>query len=166
MARYGQIIDDTFIPERDDIYNMFCDYFNNPIMTKIKNEDSLSMYITKTYCLTSMSCRYIISFVQIDTNPIGSEQPLESLKWVSLQTRTLENKYNSKSHGYQPTLEGPLLAKIERHEITKEASTYFCETFPIKVTLLHTNKNTSMSYQQKGNIINALETWETIITWK
>jgi hypothetical protein len=145
---------------------MFTEYFNNPIMTKLKNDNNLSMYVVKNYCLTSTTCRYIIVFVPIDYNNLGSEVELKDLNWISLQTRTLENTINNvKIHGYTPEEKGPLTAKINRTKITKEASIYSCEEFPITVTLLHTNKNTSTVYQPKGNVIIALETWETIITF-
>ena len=43
----------------------FIEYFNDPQMKKVKNENNLSMYVTKTYCLTSTTCRYIIAFMFI-----------------------------------------------------------------------------------------------------
>ena len=55
--------------------------------------------------------------------------------------------------------------KIHRTKITKEASTYQCEDYPLIITLLHDNKKNSDSYQSSGNIILALESWNTIITW-
>jgi hypothetical protein len=56
---------------------------------------------------------------------------------------------------------------IERVETTKKASTYHCENIPsIVVTLLHTDKRDANTYQNRGKIINALETFETVITFK
>lgn len=161
---YGTLIEDTF-PERDNIYPIFSEYFNNPTMTKIKNQENLSLYIVKSYCLTSRFCRYIICFVDADDTPMNGEKQLSDLRWVSLQTRTLEDRHNCSTHGYEPKLEGPLICKIFKTKVSKEASTYNCEEFPVTVTLLHTEKNTSESYQQTGTIIHALETWQTIITW-
>jgi hypothetical protein len=144
---------------------MFVEYFKNPIMTKMKNESNYSMYASKAYCLLSKECRYVIVFVNRDVFPIKSEKSLSDLYWVSLQTRTLSDQFDIKSHGYQPVAEGPLLEKIERINITKEASTYKCEDLPLIVTLLHTSKKNSDTYQNRGTIIAALETWETIITF-
>jgi hypothetical protein len=165
MAEYGILIDENFAPERDGIYQMFAEYFNNPPMTKIKNENNYSMYMAKAYCMTALSCRYIIAFVHLDDNNIGTELFLSELSWVSFQTRTLENKININSHGYTKELKGPLTAKINKIKVTKEASTYACEEIPIIITLLHTKKNTAETYQQRGDVIHALETWETIITF-
>ena len=165
MAQYGKIIDMDYIPERDNIYQMFIDYFNNPVMTKIKNENDFSMYMTKAYCLTALTCRYIIVFVNIDSEQIGVEKNLEYLRWISFQTRTLDNKINIVSHGYTKELKGPLLSKIKRINITPEASTYVCDELSLIVTLLHTKQKTQDAYQDNGNIILALESWETIITF-
>ena len=163
---YGVPIDNNFKPDREPIYDMFTEYLNNPAMTKIKNDNNLSMYLTKTYCLTSTTCRYIIVFVPINNSPIGSVENLVDLKWVSLQTRTLEEKFqNIRPHGYTPEEKGPLMNKIDRTKITKEASTYQCEDYSLIITLLHDNKKNSDSYQSSGNIILALESWNTIITW-
>ena len=163
---YGIPVDKDFKPDRDHIYDMFTDYLNNPGMTKIKNDNNLSMYLTKTYCLTSTTCRYIIVFVPQNNSPLGSSEYLKDLKWVSLQTRTLEEKFPSiKYHGYIPEEKGPLLAKIHRMDITKEVSTYKCDDYPIIVTLLHDTKKNSDTYQNSGNIVIALETWNTIVTW-
>jgi hypothetical protein len=164
MASYGIIIDE-FASVNENIYQMFVDYFKNPVMTKMKDESNFSMYACKAYCLLSKECRYIIVFVNKDNFSIRTEKKLSELFWVSLQTRTLYDQFDIKTHGYQPVAEGPLLAKIERIDISKEASTYKCEDFPIVVTLLHTLKKNSDTYQNRGTVIAALETWETIITF-
>ena len=166
MAEYGTMIDE-FATVNEDIYEMFTNYFNNPIMIKTKNEQEYSIYVCKLYCLLNKDCRYIIVFTKIDTNPIGFELPLKLIEWVSLQTRTLpSDEYNNiKSHGYIPKEMGPLLAKINRVKITDEASTYTCDDYPLIITLLHTRSKTSLTYQNRGTIIAALETWETIVTF-
>ena len=166
MAQYGTMIDE-FASVNEDIYEMFTNYFNNPTMVKTKNEDRYSVYVCKLYCLLNKECRYIIIFTKIDTNNINDELPLKSLEWVSLQTRTLPyDEYNNiKSHGYIPKEIGPLLTKINRIKITDEASTYTCDDYPIIITLLHTRTKSSLSYQNRGTVIAALETWETIITF-
>jgi hypothetical protein len=164
---YGALIDD-YKPERDNVYQYFSEYYNNPNMTKVKNEGNLSMYIVKAYCLTSNSCRYLIVFSQIDVNPIGYQTALSNLKWENLQTRTLENAFQNIRMdilAYTPQESGKLTSKINRTKINKEASIYQCEDFPIIVTLLHNNRKSAESYQSRGNVIIALETWETIISW-
>ena len=165
MASYGEIIED-YDPARELIHTYFTDYFRNPTMTKIKDTDKHSMYLTKLYCLLNRECRYIITFTEKNLLPIESTEELKNINWVSFQTRTLKDQYNNiDPFGYEPIAEGPLLARINKIQTTKEASTYNCEDFPITVTLLHTEKNTPDTYQKSGTIINALETFQTIITF-
>jgi hypothetical protein len=165
MAFYGQIIDD-YDPSRDLIYKYFSDYFRNPTMTKIKDTGKHSMYITKLYCLLNRECRYIIVFVDKNSASPGTLEELRTMTWVSFQTRSLTDQYNDiEIHGYDPVADGPLMAKIHRTSVNTEASTYECETLPLVITLLHTEKNTPQTYQKSGTIINALETYQTIITF-
>ena len=71
------------------------------------------------------------------------------------------------THSYIAKIEGPLDEMIERVDKNEKASTYHCENIPsIVITLLHTEKRDSNTYQNRGKIINALETFETIITFK
>jgi len=169
MTTYGEIIDD-YNPVKDTVYKMFSDYFNDPMMTKMKDENNLSMYVSRLYCLLNRECRYVIVFTNETENSIGTLSNLSTLEWVSLQTRTLpenfENFHDIKSsHGYHPSLQGQLNTKIKRTKATKEASTYECDELSIIVTLLHTEKNTKEVYQNNGTVIHALETFQTIITF-
>ena len=165
MASYGEIID-NYDPARDLVYKYFTTYFRNPMLTKIKDTDKHSMYLTKLYCLLNRECRYIIVFIEKNLHSPGTLEELKTMNWISFQTRTLTEQYNDlEPHGYEPLAEGPLSAHINKINITKEISTYNCDEFPIIVTLLHTEKNTPETYQKSGTIINALETFHTIITF-
>lgn len=161
MAAYGQLIDE-YDPTKDRMYLAFAQYFNNPTMTKIKNVDGFSVYMSKTYCLLNKECRYIIAFIPVDGTSIGTTEEFCTLKWVSLQTRTLADRHNLPPHAYTAIGKGPLLAKITRTKTGQESSTYSCTDFPLTVTLLHTEKG-SNAYQDNGNLIAALETFQTII---
>jgi hypothetical protein len=161
IQQYGELLN-AFEPGKEKMYQIFDDYFNHPTMVKIKDVQNYSMYMSKTYCLLSNECRYIVAFVQQDIMPIRTKESLSTLKWVSLQTRTLPDHHNLPSHGYQPKRDGPLNVLITRTNVTDEASTYSCQDFPVTVTLLHTKKG-SNEYQDRGNIIAALETYNTII---
>ena len=165
MASYGQLID-YYNPARESVYSIFTEYFKNPTMTKIKDSDKFSMYLSKLYCLLNRECRYIIVFVDKTYDTPGMTEELANLKWTSFQTRTLTDQFNDISpHGYEPKAEGPLMARINRTNISKETSTYGCDDLTIVITLLHTEKNTPTTYQNTGNIVNALETFQTIITF-
>lgn len=176
MAHYGELLDTKMMfygedlhaidEKKEQLYKSFDDYFNHPIMTKIKNINGYSMYMCKTYCLLSNECRYIIVFVKQDDRQLQSREKLSNLFWESLQTRTLPDQYNLNSHGYQPKKLGDLNVPIHRESVTKECSVYNCDSLDIIVTLLHNEKYTSYDYQQHGNVIAALETYNTIITLK
>ena len=164
MEDYGELLDGGYEPENDYIYNLFSKYFNNPNMTKIKNQGNYCLYASKIHCLLNRECRYVIAITNNDGKNIGTVEELRTMKWVSLQTRSLNENLNAVTHGYTAVAEGPLTAIIRRIDVSKEASTYSCDDLPIVVTLLHTEKKNSDSYQPKGTVIAALETYETIIT--
>lgn len=161
----GELIDSGYEPSLDSMYRAFTSYFNNPVLTKIKNVSTFSVYMTKTYCLLNKECRYIVVFIQEDGMRLGNQDRLDNMRWVSLQTRTLEDNHDLEPHGYVAEAKGELMAPITRIKITHDASTYSCEQFPITVTLLNVKKAAN-SYQDRGTIVAALETWETIICVK
>ena len=163
MAQHGELIG-AYEPEKDALYGYFDDYFNHPTMHKIKNVRELSVYMTKTYCLLTNERRYIIVFVHEDYNPVGFKKELKSLPWLALQTRTLTDDHNLPPHDYQPRAIGPLNKKIVRIKKTKTSSTYRCEGLQLIVTLLHIKNDTDSEYQEYGNIVSALETYQTVIT--
>jgi len=165
MEQFGEIIDGGYEPEKDYMYDLFTGYFNNPTMKKIKNQGKFSLYACKVYGLLSKETRYIIVVTNIDNNSIGTVEEFRTIKWVSLQTRTLYDKFNTEIHTYVAKEEGPLTSQIFRTDVGKDASTYKCNDLPITVTLLHTEKKGATTYQPKGTIIAALETYETIITF-
>ena len=161
MAHYGQLLD-IFEPDKEKMYKAFSDYFNNPIMYKIKDVNNHSMYMSKTSCLLTNECRYIICFLPKDNMDNNTKDYLSTLRWVSLQTRAIADNHDLPAHGYHPKSEGSLNTPIFRTNVTAEASTYKCDSFPLIITLLH--KKSEQDYQSRGNIIAALETYSTIIT--
>ena len=166
MANYGEVLDE-YDPLRDKVYEHFTNYFNNPTLVKIKNEGIYSMYGCKVDCLLSKQCRYILVFTYQDNLSVGTMQELNNLQWISFQTITLDaHMYKVINHAYVPNGEGPLKKIINRVDVNDKVSTYDCNDFPIVITLLHTPKKDRYSYQPRGNVIAALETWETIITFK
>jgi hypothetical protein len=162
MAHYGHMLE-PYEPDKQFLYTSFQEYFENPLMTKIKNVDNFSMYMTKTYCLLSNECRYIIALVPLEPNSLGFKNNLSNLKWVSLQTRTLSQNHNIESHSYSARRGTKIDSEITRISDDEKCSTYKCEKFPITITLLHV-KGGIHEYQEKGSVITAIETYNTIIT--
>ena len=164
MAHYGEILN-TFDPLKDNFCSYINKYFNFPNFKKIKDINENSIYMVKINCLLSNKYRYLIAIVLKDINNIGSFIKLSDLNLISFQTRTLDDKHNIESHNYQPLMSGPLTAKIKRTDILPELSKYKCDKFPIEILLLHKKKDIQSEYQTNGNIISALETYETIINF-
>jgi hypothetical protein len=163
MIQYGEMIE-SYEPELDNMYRAFHQYFNDPFMHKIKDVDIFSMYMCKTYCLLSKECRYIVTFVDKDNASNGEKIRLSEQRWKSLQTRTLEDKYNLPPHSYNVVARGPLSSQMVKTGGSNESTTYSCEMFPITVTLLNPKKTGVSGYQDRGIIISALETYQTIVT--
>ena len=159
MANYGEIIYDS---SKDGLYNLFTQYFSNPVMTKIKDTDLYSMYIAKINAQLGIEFRYIIVFIWKDDSKVGTEEKLESLKWVSLQTRTLKDEYKLNIHSYIPSRSVALGNKITLVHKDNKQYRYTVENLPIIVTLLPTEKG--IEYNSSGNLISALETYQTIIS--
>lgn len=164
MAHYGQVLDNYFDPIKDDYYKYFITYFNNPVMTKLKNVDNYSMYIIKIHALLGIEYRYVIVFVYKDDNVIGGKEELKYLKWISLQTRTLKENYNVGTHTYIPKRLPELNHEINLVKKDEEQYIYETKDLPIVITLLPKSKN--VDYNSTGNVLNALETYQTIISFK
>ena len=161
MAQYGEIILD-YNSEAESVYTYFVDYFNNPTLIKIKNTMDLSMYLTKMECLLTNEFRYLITLVDEDNLPIGAQKSLSTLQWKSLQTRTLSENHSVPIHKYNPTNNTPLNRGIRRTKLLEDSSTYICDELSLTITLLH--KKDKNDYRSEGKVINALETYQTVIT--
>lgn len=171
MLKYGEMIDE--LGPTDDTYKIFVDYLKNPVFVKVRTQEDdttkLSLYVNQAPCMLIHEARYVLVFIIEDNEPIGTKKNLSDLMWVSLQFRNLPPyTYNGPLHQYSfiPCIELQQNAKITKIKVTKEASMYSCEQLPLIVTLLHTSKRTALDYQQNGNLLAAIVSWETIITWK
>lgn len=162
MAEYGQYISAGY--EIDNLYTAIDNYYNHPDMFKIKDvENGYSVYMTKLYCLLSRECRYLVAIVPYNKDGMNTSRKLKDLEWVSFQTRTLEDNHDIPMHSYTVSRLPELMSQIIRTEQTEEYSLYKCSDFPCTVTLLQP-KNSAITYQPKGTVIAALETFQTIIT--
>jgi hypothetical protein len=165
MSEYGQEINPSFDPAKDDVYKSFYDYYNNPVLVKIKDVEQYSMYMTKIYAMLGNAYRYLILFVKKDENNVNTKKSMKECEWVSLQTRTLQDYHNIPPHHYEVRKTDALSQKIYLKTKDEDQSTYQAEIFPLSVTLLHTRKNTTFQYNQTGTLVSALETFQTIINF-
>lgn len=163
--QHGQVINPYYDPSKNNVYESFYEYFNNPVLTKIKNVDNYTVYVARIHSMLGNAFRYLILFVERDVNITGTKKKMRELDWVSLQTRTLEDNHDLPSHSYT-VRKTPGLTKIIRiKEQNEQQSTYTVDEYPLLVTLLHTRKNNSYQYQPKGTLVSALETFQTIINF-
>jgi hypothetical protein len=162
---FGQVINPQYDPSKNSVYEAFTEYFGNPVLTKIKNVDNYSVYMTRIHAMLGNAFRYLILFVDRDVNMFKTTKNMAELEWISLQTRTLEDRHDLKSHAYNARQMPPLTQKIKIQTQNEQQSTYIAESFPLVVTLLHTRKNNSFQYQPMGTIVSALETFQTIINF-
>lgn len=166
MENYGEIFDRKFVEnmEKEKIYPLFVKYFGNPIMTKLKNVNNHSMYCCKIQSMLGIEQRYLIIFKKIDKKEAGTKEYLSEINWECLQTRTLPEDYKIDIHTYIPERIPGLNKKIKLQEKTENLYIYEVENLPIIVSLLPKTKN--IDYLNHGNVVNALETYQTIINWK
>ena len=162
--QYGQLLDTNYNPNNELIYKAFDDYFNHPMMTKIKNIKNHSMYMTKIHTLLTNEYRYIITFIPEDNNSIGVTEALKNIYWTNIQTRTLTENHTLKSHTYIPKNSHPLNALVEIKKRTQTHSEYICEKLGLNITMLH-KRGDLHEYSNTGTVITSLETYNTVISF-
>ena len=165
MAHYGELLDTGYNPNKDNLYAIFVEYFENPMMTKLKDVANFSLYAAKTHSLLSTAHRYIMIFVDNDNMPLGNSNSLSEFRWLFLHTRTLEDNHNLQVQNYRPRRFKPLMNKITLQDSTDQGYTYSVDGYPLTITLLPKTSG-QMDYQNSGNIAIALETYNTIVSWK
>lgn len=165
MAFYGEIVDDSYDPRKQEVYPLFTSYFNNPQMTKIKNVNNYSMYMTKIHAILGIEFRYLIVLCIQDGQPNGVKKFLSEIEWDSLQTRTLQEDHNHlPPHSYIPKRLLGLDNKIRLTGRDEKQYSYLVEKMPLKITLLTKSKN--IDYNSTGSVVNALETYQTIVSFE
>ena len=153
-----------FSPEKEYIYDIFSDYYDNPLLYKIKNENGFSLFGIQLPSLLLNEKRFLI----VTTNGnFDNQRRLRNIPWLTLQVRTLtnNNQYNN-----LPTFKYKVKRKSEFNEPlsvvhrTKEITNYKTEKLPINVSLLH-SKGLEYEYPNDGTLISALETFHIIVKW-
>lgn len=146
----------------ENIRMLLTDYFNNPLMTKVKNDGDSSYYFVKVNTQLLGEKRYIIAITSIDNNPIGKRMYLKSIMWKSLQTRSLKTNYNVESITYySDLLDNYYLRVIDRNN---SHTTYSSDDIDnINVHLLHIQNNNLYEYPSQATLSGAIEKFQTLI---
>ena len=163
MSHYGTLLDPTYNPKHELVYQIISNYFDNPIMTKEKNVPSYSMYMAKVYDLLSIEHRYIVAFVPEDSNSLGSTFLLSDLRWSTFLTRTYPGEYKAKTFTYTKKILDIPIRLFQREDTHCQ---YICDDLPIDVTLVVGKNASKYDYQPKGNLSLSLETYNCILTLK
>jgi hypothetical protein len=162
MASYGQVIDTFSEPEKEFVYQGLIEYFENPMMTKIKDAGEYSMYGVKIHALLGIENRYLLLFKHKDTEPIGTSVNLSLLRWVTIQTRALTDEYDVSTHSYIPR-RTKIDTKLFLFYHDNKQFNYHAQNLPIQVTLLP--KKGGIEYSNTGSLVSALETYQTILSF-
>tara|TARA_Y100000591_G_scaffold333087_1_gene373567 strand:- start:2613 stop:3065 length:453 start_codon:yes stop_codon:yes gene_type:complete len=145
----------------NNIHDIISNYFNNPIMTKLKDDNNQSFYFIKIFSQLLNSYRYIIAIVPQDDHPLYKKTFLTNIPWTSLQTRTLKTNYNIPSISYNSnSLDSYNINVFNR---TNNYTTYTSKDFTnIQIHVFITSNN-MYEYPEHATISNALEKYQTII---
>lgn len=167
MANYSMIDSVNFSTK--NIYDMIDNYFDSPILEKIKDDNQVSIYMARiTSMLASVEQRYIVAITQRDNKPIGFKTYLNNLEWKSFQTRMLipdEKIHKIQKHSYNPKNGGSILIPVKLKERFNDHTDYYIDNQQydeIKLTLLHKDTNNKYEYPNTGTIGACLETYRTI----
>lgn len=163
MANMATPIYDPF---RDDLYQLFYTYFNDPVMTKMKDVHNYSQYQVKIQAVLGTEQRYIIVFVHKDGFAKGTREKLSNLPWISLQTRTLKEDHNILNHTYIPRRLPRLDKVITLSQKDSARYEYNVKDLPITITLLPSGAKRTNEYNPSGTVVSALETYNTIVQLK
>lgn len=143
-------------------YPLFDDYFDHPTLTKQRDTETQSIYVTRIKTLLTNVNRYLFVLVPRDVYFIGHAVPLSQLRWSSLQTRTSTTTHSCTSSSYRPKQHAPYTLPIKLTSKNDSVFTYECPSLPIRVLLL--KQDTDMfDYPFTGNLSAALETYNTIV---
>jgi hypothetical protein len=157
-----------FDPVKYSFYRLICDYFSDPFVQKVRQDDNYSVYVCRIQTLLLNEYRYIVIISQADQFAIGSIKPLSELKWVSFQTRTLasDTYYNVTTHSYdiKNDMKYHFLVKQTSSNIEKSTYEFLNFEFPVQITLLHVKGHT-YEYPPNGSLVSCLETYQTVMTF-
>jgi hypothetical protein len=136
-------------------------------MTKTQQHENYGIYKARVSMDLLGNEKFIVAIVPNDNIPIGNIKFLESLRWVSFQTRETTNikkefnKIDIQPQSYVQT-DVPLLNdKIHYEKTTRRAYVYVPENLPLKVEIIPLKEGDS--YSDHGSVISALNIFSTVI---
>lgn len=154
-------------PGKETLYQLIVEYYGDPDLIKIRNDQEFSLYGIQMPCLLLNERRYLILLCPLDVVSLGKKIRMSDLRWVSLQSRSLTDEklrtlpvLENFVIKRDPKFEVPLRVKTRSHRVTS----YTAVAYPIEVSLLH-QRNMEFEYPDEGTLVGALETYQTILQW-
>ena len=165
MEKYGKVFDQTFNIDKERAYRLINEYFDNPDMKKIKNDDNESIYMAYNNTQLLTNNQFIICTCVKDNHPIGTIKKLISIKWDAFQTRMLDfDKSNHLKFSYIAKNTPKFMSKLVVSDRTQFITKYICKEYNLYISLLHENKH-EYEYPDIGILNQSLESFKTIITF-
>ncbi len=161
------------VDEKSYIRKAFNELYKGVIMTKTNewNQEPYGVYGIYKARLNSYTMgdnNIIIAIVPGDDLPLGTRKLIDSLEWVSFQTRVMTNVkkdlngFNLPMQNYMIKGDSILNDRIKAVKETNTKMIYTTSNLPLKVEILKINEEDSFS--EEGSIISALEVFQTVIT--
>ena len=169
-----QFMNSRFDP-KDNIRKAVADIYNGVIMTKTNQWEkepygTYGIYKARLNSYTSSDSNIIIAIVPDDVNPLGTNKLIDSLEWVSFQTREMKNSkkdlngFNLSFQNYMIKNDNILHDKIKCVSETPTKYIYRPENLPLKVELLKLKEDSQ--FASEGTIWSALEVFSSIISFE
>lgn len=161
--------------EKSYIRKAFSDVYNGVVMTKTNQWEkepygTYGIYKARLNSYTSSDSNIIIAIVPDDVNPLGTNKLIDSLPWVSFQTREMTNSkkdlngFDLRYQNYMIKNDSILHDKIKLLKETPTKYIYRAQNLPLKVELLKLREDSQFS--DEGTIWSALEVYSTIVSFE
>jgi len=172
-AQMKQKIFSNPVDEKSYIRKAFSDLYKGIVMIKTNeyNQEPYGVYGIYKARLNSYTMgdnNIIIAIVPEDDLPLGTRKLIDSLEWVSFQTRVMTsvkkdlNGFNLPMQSYMIKGDNILNDRIKAIKETKTKMIYTTSNLPLKVEILKLNEDDSFS--EEGSVMSALEVFQTIVT--
>ncbi len=170
----SQLMNSRFDP-KDNIRKAIADVYNGVIMTKTNQWEkepygTYGIYKARLNSYTSSDSNIIIAIVPDDVNPLGTNKLIDSLEWVSFQTREMTNSkkdlngFNLSFQNYMIKNDSILHDRIKCVSETPTKYIYRSENLPLKVELLKLKEDSQ--FANEGTVWSALEVFSSIISFE
>jgi hypothetical protein len=147
------------------IYKAFLEYYGNVLFTKVKDNETHSVYACKVASSLMKDNQHLFCTVKRDKLAKGTTRILSVLEWDSFQTRKVDEGYNLPDVKVKNNISDIMKSEIKVFKRTDECSQYRCEKLPLVITLLHKKWGFKDQYNPVGKLYLALNSFDCVITF-